>query len=124
MSAQNVWVIGSNGKLVGGNGPPGLAFNYSDMTAITGAQIITLSQGDLPKGPDEIALDEGTADKAGYDIGDEVTLVPPTGALTLKVQTTRRTARVQLTFRPVEGAPQKRQLTIRQKSKRWGRGAK
>ena len=27
------------------------------------------------------------------------------GALTLKVQTTRRTARIRLTFRPVEGAP-------------------
>ena len=46
------------------------------------------------------------------------------GALTLKVQTARRTARVRLTFRPVEGAAQERRLTIRQKSKRWGRGAK
>ena len=35
------------------------------MKAITGEQIITLTQGDLPKGPDEIALDESTADKAG-----------------------------------------------------------
>ena len=46
---------------------------------ITGDQIITLTEGELPKGPDEIALDEGTADKAGYEIGDEVTLVTPTG---------------------------------------------
>src|SRR4051795_12994729 len=47
VSMQNVWVIGDDGKLVGGNGPPGLAFNYNDMTAITGERIITLSQGDL-----------------------------------------------------------------------------
>jgi putative ABC transport system permease protein len=88
VSEQNVWVIGSDGKLVGGNGPPGLAFNYTDMKAITGQQIITLSQGSLPHGPDQIALDENTADKAGYDIGDEVTLVPPSGDLTIKVKLT------------------------------------
>jgi putative ABC transport system permease protein len=88
VSMQNVWVIGSNGKLVGGNGPPGLSFNYNDMSAITGQQIITLSQGTLPHGPDEIALDENTADKAGYDIGDEVTLVPPSGTLTIHVKLT------------------------------------
>jgi putative ABC transport system permease protein len=88
VSEQNVWVIGSDGKLVGGNGPPGLAFNYTDMKAITGQQIITLSDGSLPHGPDQIALDENTADKAGYDIGDEVTLVPPSGDLTIKVKLT------------------------------------
>jgi putative ABC transport system permease protein len=88
VSMQNVWVIGSNGKLVGGNGPPGLAFNYDDMLAITGQQIITLSQGQVPHGPDEIALDENTADKAGYTIGDEVTLVPPSGDLTIHVKLT------------------------------------
>jgi putative ABC transport system permease protein len=86
VSEQNVWVIGSDGKLVGGNGPPGLAFNYTDMTAITGEQIITLSAGSLPHGPDEIALDESTADKGGYDVGDEVTIVPPSGELTVHVK--------------------------------------
>ena len=41
-------MIGADGKLVGGNGPPGLAFNYIDMKAITGEQIITLTEGELP----------------------------------------------------------------------------
>jgi putative ABC transport system permease protein len=58
------------------------------MTAITGDKILTLSEGELPNGPDQIALDENTADKAGYDVGDEVTLVPPTGELTIRVQLT------------------------------------
>jgi putative ABC transport system permease protein len=74
---QNVWVIGSDGKLVGGNGPPGLAFNYTTMKAITGDQILTLASGALPTGPGEVALDEGTADKANYSIGDTVTLSTP-----------------------------------------------
>jgi len=74
---QGVYVIGADGKLVGGNGPPGLAFNYSDTEAITGDQIITLVDGDLPAGRSEVALDEGTADKAGYSVGDSVELVTP-----------------------------------------------
>ncbi len=74
---QGVYVIGSGGKVVGGNGPPGLAFNYTTTKAITGNQIITLASGSLPTGPGEIALDEASADKAGYRIGDSVPLVTP-----------------------------------------------
>ena len=74
---QGVFVIGADGKLVGGNGPPGLAFNYTDMTAITGVRILTLTQGRLPVGVAEIALDEDTARKAGYVLGDTVTLATP-----------------------------------------------
>ncbi|MGA8247170.1 MAG: FtsX-like permease family protein [Nocardioides sp.] len=74
---QGVFVIGADGKLVGGNGPPGLAFNYTDMTAIAGDRILTLTQGRLPVGVDQIALDEDAARKAGYRIGDEVTLATP-----------------------------------------------
>lgn len=74
---QGVYVIGADGKLVGGNGPPGLAFNYGATRAITGEQIIRLSSGRLPVGAAQIAVDEGTAAKAGYSIGDRVTLVTP-----------------------------------------------
>jgi len=72
-----VFVIGANGKLVGGNGPPGLAFNYTRMSAITGVRILTLTAGRLPVGVDQIALDEDTARKAGYSVGDVVTLATP-----------------------------------------------
>lgn len=74
---QGVFVIGTNGKLVGGNGAPGLAFNYNETQAITGDQIITLVEGELPSSTREIALDEATAQKTGYSLGDEVTLVTP-----------------------------------------------
>ena len=45
---QSVYVIGRNGKVVGGNGPPGLAFNRTDARSITGKRILTLSKGALP----------------------------------------------------------------------------
>ncbi len=87
VQAQGVYVIGSDGKLVGGNGPPGLAFNYGDTVAITGDRILTLTDGELPHGERQIALDEGTADKAGYQIGDQVDLVTggPTPTMTAEL---------------------------------------
>ena len=72
---QGVYVIDPDGDLVGGSGPPGLAFNYSDTIAITGEPILSLSEGELPSGTGEIALEESTAARAGYQIGDEVELV-------------------------------------------------
>ena len=74
---QSVFVIGSDDKVVGGSGPPGLASNPTDAEAITGKRIITLKDGALPDGPAEVALDVATAEKAGYDVGDTVTLVTP-----------------------------------------------
>ena len=75
ISMQGVYVIGDDGKLVGGNGPPGLGVNYTETEAITGKQILSLSGGVLPVGEGQVALDERTADKAGYEIGDEVSIV-------------------------------------------------
>ncbi|CUR59582.1 conserved membrane hypothetical protein [metagenome] len=76
-SLQTVFVIGSNGKVVGGNGPPGLAFNPTSATSLTGNPILELTDGELPSGPFQIALDVDTADKGGYDVGDQVKLVTP-----------------------------------------------
>ncbi len=72
---QGVYVIDGDGDLVGGNGPPGFAFNYGDTVAITGDPILELAEGDLPSGTGEVALELSTAEKAGYEIGDEVELV-------------------------------------------------
>jgi putative ABC transport system permease protein len=73
----SVYVIGRNGKVVGGNGPPGFAFNDSGARSVNGKPIITLTSGSLPDAPSEIALDVDTARKAGYGVGDRVRLVTP-----------------------------------------------
>lgn len=85
---QGVFVLSKDGKLIGGNGPPGLAFNYNEMTAITGERILTLAEGELPSTRTEVALDLDAADKAGYDIGDEVTLVTPGDPPTMTAELT------------------------------------
>ena len=78
---QSVFVIGEDGKVVGGNGPPGLAFNYTGAEAITGKPIVELVEGDLPGETSgdlpEIALDVDTAEKSGYVVGDTAKLVTP-----------------------------------------------
>jgi putative ABC transport system permease protein len=85
---QTVFVIGSDGKVVGGNGAPGLAFNYNEARAITGRPIFTLQDGALPAGAGEVALDETTVERAGYDIGDTVRLVTPGRPPTVEAELT------------------------------------
>ncbi len=74
---QSLYVIGADGKVVGGNGPPGLGFTDTDTTSLTGKKITTYVEGDHPQGTGEIAMDVDTADKAGYEVGDTVKLVTP-----------------------------------------------
>ena len=74
---QNVFVVGSSGKVVGGNGPPGLSSSPTTADSVTGEPILSLTEGELPDGPEEVALDVDTAEKAGYGVGDTVVLVTP-----------------------------------------------
>ena len=85
---MTVFVIGADGKVVGGNGPPGLAFNPTTVRSITGDQIIELTSGEMPDAPNEVALDEATAEKADYEVGDTVTLVTPGQPPTLEAELT------------------------------------
>ncbi len=73
-ASQSVFVIGSDGKVVGGNGPPGLAFNYAGARNLAGDPIVSLVDGDFPQREGEVALDVDAAEKGGYEIGDEVEL--------------------------------------------------
>ena len=47
---QTVFVIGKDGKVIGGNGPPGLAINRTNAVSLTGKPILTLVSGDYPSG--------------------------------------------------------------------------
>ncbi len=81
-----MYVIGKDGKVVGGNGPPSFAFTAGDTTALTGRPITTYVEGDRPSGPGQIAMDVGTAEKGGYEVGDTVRLVTPGDPPTLDVE--------------------------------------
>ncbi|HET9860875.1 MAG TPA: FtsX-like permease family protein [Nocardioidaceae bacterium] len=78
VASFGVFVVGENNKLIGGQGAPGLAFNYNDAPAGHGVEGLRVTEGEIPNGPDEVAIDEGTIEKAGYEIGDQVKLVTST----------------------------------------------
>ncbi len=85
---QTVFVIGKDGKVIGGNGPPGLAINPTDAQSLTGKPILSLVRGSYPTGPDQIALDVDTAEKGGFKPGDKVELATPGRPPVMKAELT------------------------------------
>jgi putative ABC transport system permease protein len=75
ITSFGVFVVGENGKVVGGQGAPGLGGNYHDAPAGHGIEGLRLTEGTVPSRPDQVAMDAYTAEQAGYEVGDEVHLV-------------------------------------------------
>ncbi|MEO9324422.1 ABC transporter permease [Nocardioides sp. C4-1] len=81
VTSFGVYVEDADGEVIGGNGPPAIGANYSDAPA-AGGPGLQLVDGRAPSGPDEVLLDERTAEKAGVQVGDPVTVQLPLGAQT------------------------------------------
>lgn len=75
VTSFSVFVVDTDGKVVGGQGAPGLGFNWNDAPAANGLEGLSIAEGRVPSGPDEVVLDVGTAERAGYEVGDTVHLV-------------------------------------------------
>ncbi|MGI8331884.1 ABC transporter permease [Actinomadura scrupuli] len=58
-------LIGKDGKVVGGGGPPQFGANWTD------GGDDKIATGRAPQGPAEVAVDAETAKKAGYRVGDQ-----------------------------------------------------
>jgi putative ABC transport system permease protein len=83
VNAFGVYVVGKDGKVIGGLGPPAIGSNWTDAPSPGGVGL-EIVQGDEPQGQDEVLLDERTAEKAGYEVGDEIRLLLPRGAAQLR----------------------------------------
>jgi len=81
VDGYGMYVVDKSGDLLGGTGAPTLAFNRTTAPNMDGGKILKLLHGRWGHGAGEIVLDEGSADKAGYQIGDTVKLLTPAGAL-------------------------------------------
>ncbi|RYB93978.1 ABC transporter permease [Nocardioides oleivorans] len=73
------FLLGKDDKLVGGQGAPTLAFNYTTGENMAGEPILELNQGAWPEKPGEVVLDTSSAERGSYTVGDTVTLVVPSG---------------------------------------------
>lgn len=78
VASFSVFVVGTNKKVVGGQGAPGIGLNWNDAPAANGLEGLEIVDGRAPTADGEIALDEGTAETAGYEVGDQVHLVTST----------------------------------------------
>ncbi|MEV0784506.1 FtsX-like permease family protein [Streptomyces sp. NPDC050423] len=67
-------LIGSDGKPIGGQGPPTLAGNWIDDPKLNPYR---LAEGRAPAAPGEVVVNRGTADKGGLRIGDTTVLRTP-----------------------------------------------
>lgn len=67
-------LVGVDGQLVGGNGPPALAGNW-----LTDPDLFAyrLAEGRAPRADDEIVVNRSAAEQAGVGVGDEVTVRTP-----------------------------------------------
>jgi putative ABC transport system permease protein len=74
-----LFLLDQDGKLVGGQGAPTLAFNHSGSPNMLGEQILELRSGRWPEQPDEVLLDHRAAERSGYRIGDAVKVIAPRG---------------------------------------------
>ena len=84
VSAVGIYVVGKDGKAIGGFGPPAIGSNWSDAPAGHGLQGMVIVEGTEPHGPDEIVLDSATADRADYQVGDTVQLATATSEASLR----------------------------------------
>ena len=81
-------LLDQDGKLVGGGGAPTIAFNHTDTPNLLDEPTLKLVSGEWPTGTDEIAIDTGAAENAGYEVGDEVAVIAPSGESLENVRTT------------------------------------
>jgi putative ABC transport system permease protein len=84
VSAVGIYVVGKDGKAIGGFGPPAIGGNWSDAPAGHGLQGMVIIDGREPRGPDEVVLDSATADRADYQVGDTVQLATATYEASLR----------------------------------------
>jgi putative ABC transport system permease protein len=64
-------LVGRNGKVLSGHGAPSLGFSVNP-DSDQRFNPLTLVSGRWPQGPNEIAIDEATASKHGYAVGDSI----------------------------------------------------
>ncbi|MGL5825896.1 MAG: ABC transporter permease [Nocardioides sp.] len=75
VSAFGVYVVSDQGKIIGGQGAPGIGSNWTGAPAGHGIDGFGIVAGRAPAASGEVVLDRRTAELAGYDIGDTVRIV-------------------------------------------------
>ena len=68
-------ILDSAGKPIGGGGPPQLGFSWPEFPDDPQLSGLTVVSGRAPEAPDEVVVDERTAEKGGLHVGGPITVV-------------------------------------------------
>ncbi len=74
--ARFAQMLDPDGEPISTGGAPQFGISWSGEGPLNG---VTLKDGTAPEGPDEVAIDKATADRVGYEVGDEMTIVFDSG---------------------------------------------
>lgn len=86
VESSNAQLIGADGKVASSSfGPPTIIYNWSENQGLRSGNIV---DGTPPAGPDQMAMDFASAEKAGYEIGDQVTISTQDGTRTFELVAT------------------------------------
>jgi ABC-type antimicrobial peptide transport system permease subunit len=79
VAVEGVQIIGSNGKVVGTQGPPALGVDWSDTPGISP---LRLEEGRAPERAGEVVIDQASVDKGRLELGQSVPILLPNGPRT------------------------------------------
>ncbi|HEU4675258.1 MAG TPA: ABC transporter permease, partial [Motilibacteraceae bacterium] len=82
VQAEGVYVVDKDGKAIGGTGAPGIGIGWS---GTPGLSATTITSGRPPAAGGEVAIDQTTAEKGGFAVGDTTKVLTPQGAQQEKI---------------------------------------
>jgi putative ABC transport system permease protein len=65
-------ILDKDGKAINTQGAPSLGFGFDTSAAYSRFNPLNLVAGRWPTAPEEVVIDQGTADKQGYDVGERI----------------------------------------------------
>ena len=80
--ARAAQMLDPDGRPVTTQGAPTVGVSWNPDSELTGVE---LRAGVAPNGIDEVAIDKATADRVGYDVGDQITILFGTGQRTFTI---------------------------------------
>jgi putative ABC transport system permease protein len=80
--ARFAQMLDKDGEPIETQGAPALGVSWTGPSGISG---VALKEGAAPGGPDEVAIDKATAEKADYEVGDEIRIVFDTGTQSFRI---------------------------------------
>lgn len=86
IESTNAQLIGSDGTVASSDfGPPTIIYNWSEHQGLRSGHLV---EGSPPSGPDQMVMDFGSAEKAGYEVGDQVSISTQDGTRTFELVAT------------------------------------